>query len=128
MRYVRVFTAGDGSSKFEDLEMKGVATRIVAGMPPLLISSPLPVGALLFVEPPEAATGWEAHVAPRPHWVILLSGRVEVVTSDGERREFHPGAVALFEDTTGKGHLATPLTDDVRWAMMPVAASGATGA
>jgi hypothetical protein len=128
MRYVRVSTAGDGSSKFEDLELKGVATHIVAGVPPLLVSNPLPVGALLFVEQPKDATDWEAHVAPRQQWVILLSGRVEVTTSDGKRREFHPGAVLLFEDTTGTGHLATPLTDDVCFVMIPVAASGSTAA
>src|SRR5689334_17250188 len=105
MRYVRVYTAGDGGSAFEDLEMKGVATHVAAGVPPLLVSGPLPVSALLFVAQPKATTVWEAHVVPRQQWVILLSGQMAVTVSDGDRREFHPGAVLLFEDTTGKGHL-----------------------
>src|SRR5262245_10756927 len=113
MRYVRIYTAADGGSKFEDLEINGVVTHIVAGMPPLLGSSPFQVGALRFVEQSNDATDCQAHVAPQRQWVVLLSGRVEVTTSDGKRREFHPGALALFEDTTGKGHLATPLTPDV---------------
>ncbi len=128
MRYVRVYTAGKGDSKFEDLEIKGVSTHIVAGVPPLLVSSPLPVGALLFVEQPKDAADWEAHVAPRQQWVIIPSGRVEVTTTDGNRREFHPGAVLFFEDTTGAGHLATPLTDDLCFVMIPVAASVSTAA
>jgi hypothetical protein len=36
-----------------------------------------------------------------------------VTTSNGERREFGPGDALLVEDTTGAGHLSTPLTDNV---------------
>jgi hypothetical protein len=38
----------------------------------------------------------------------------------GECREVGPGEVILAEDTAGRGHLATPLTMDFRFAMIPV--------
>jgi quercetin dioxygenase-like cupin family protein len=74
------------------------------------------------VEQPKEATDWHAHV-PRRQWVIVLSGRVEVTTSDGERRQFGPGAFVLVEDIVGKGHVSTPLTPDYSFVMIPVAAS-----
>jgi hypothetical protein len=79
-------------------------------------------------EQPKDAADWLAHVAPERQWVILLSGRAEVSTSDGERREFAPGAVVLFEDITGKGHLSTPLTPELCFAMIPVTSSGSSTA
>jgi uncharacterized cupin superfamily protein len=48
-----------------------------------------------------------------------LTGRVAITVTDGERREFGPGDVLLAEDTTGAGHLSTPLTDDVTFVMIP---------
>ena len=67
----------------------------------------------------EHAADWERHVAPRRQWVILLRGRIAVEVSDGERREFGPGSIVLAEDTEGRGHISTPLTDDVMFVMIP---------
>jgi len=75
----------------------------------------------MFVEQPKEASDWTAHVAPRKQWLIGISGRVAITTSDGQCREVGPGDVILAEDTTGRGHLSTPLTADVRFAMIPVA-------
>ena len=44
-----------------------------------------------------------------------------VTVSSGERREFGAGDVALFEDTNGEGHVSTPLTEDLAFAMIPTA-------
>jgi quercetin dioxygenase-like cupin family protein len=52
-----------------------------------------------------------AHNAPQPYIAIILSGEGEVVTSDGEARRFHPGAVLLCNDLTGKGHITRAITD-----------------
>jgi uncharacterized cupin superfamily protein len=53
--------------------------------------------------------------------VVVLSGRAAITTSDGVRREVGPGDVILAEDTTGQGHVSTPLTRDLRVAMIPAA-------
>src|SRR5205823_6232381 len=42
--------------------------------------------------------------APRRHFVINISGTVEIEAGDGEVRRFGPGSVFLADDTTGSGH------------------------
>jgi hypothetical protein len=103
MRYVRVYATADDGSKFEDVEVEGTATHVVDGVPPLRVSAPFPVNALLFVEQPKDATDWHAHPAPRRQWVMALSGRVEVTTSDGERRQFGPATSCWSKTLWGRG-------------------------
>lgn len=120
MRYVRIFADENGRSAFEDVEVQGTPTVTVEGVPPLLVSGPFPAASMLVVEQPSDGTPeWEPHVAPRKQWLIVLTGRAAVTVSDGERREFGAGALLSFEDTEGEGHLSTPLTDDLSYAMFP---------
>jgi quercetin dioxygenase-like cupin family protein len=120
MRYVRIFADEDGKSAFEDVEVDGTPTVTVEGVPPLLVSGPFPASSMLVVEQPAGGTPeWQPHVAPRKQWLVVLSGRAVVTVSDGERREFGPGSLLSFEDTEGEGHMSTPLTDDLSFAMFP---------
>ena len=120
MRYVRVFADDNGKSGFEDVEVRGTPTVTVEGVPPLLVSGPFPASEMLVVEQPSGGTPeWELHVAPRKQWLVVLTGRAAVTVSNGERREFGPGALLSFEDTEGEGHMSTPLTDDLSFAMFP---------
>jgi len=120
MRYVRVFADENGRSAFEDVEVEGTPTVTVEGVPPLLVSGPFPASAMLVVEqPPDGTPEWEPHVAPRAQWLVVLTGRAAVTVSNGERREFGPGTLLSFEDTEGEGHVSTPLTDDLSFAMFP---------
>jgi quercetin dioxygenase-like cupin family protein len=121
MRYVRVFADQGGASRFEDVSLEGSPRLVVEGVPPLLLSGPFPVTEVLFAEQPADAPDWQAHVAPRRQWIVVLSGRATITTTDGERREFGPGDVVLVEDTTGEGHVSTPLTADFHFAMIPLA-------
>ena len=124
MRYVRLYATSDGGSKFEDVEVVGQPSHVVDGVPPLILSPPFPVSALVFVEMPKEAVDFHpdvAHVAPRRQWVIVLSGQAEVTASNGDRRQFGPGDAVLVEDTVGQGHVTTPLTPDLRIVMIPVA-------
>ncbi|MGI5507301.1 hypothetical protein [Lentzea sp. CA-135723] len=120
MRYVRIFADENGGSAFEDVEVRGTPAVTVEGVPPLLVSGPFPASRMLVVEQPDGGTPeWELHVAPREQWLVVLTGRAAVTVSSGERREFGPGSLLSFEDTTGEGHLSTPLTDDLSYAMFP---------
>jgi quercetin dioxygenase-like cupin family protein len=122
MRYLRINADVDGTSRFEDLELKGTMTHIVDGLPPLSVSGPFACSEITFVElQPNETVGWEAHVAPKRQWVIVLSGRVVITVSGGHAREVGPGGVMLLEDTSGSGHLSTPLTQDFQCAMIPLA-------
>ena len=95
MRYVRIHADGDGASHFDDVEVESELRVIVEGVPPVLVSAPQPAAGLVFVQQPADAADWDHHVAPRRQWVILLRGRAAITVSDGERREFDPGAVIL---------------------------------
>ena len=121
MRYLRIYAEDGGASRFEDVELEGTITHIVNGVPPLLVSGPYRCSEITFVEQRGDASNWETHVAPRRQWLIVISGRAVVTTSDGERREVGPGDVVLAEDTGGRGHLTMPLTEVFRFAMIPVA-------
>jgi hypothetical protein len=123
MQYVRIYTADDGGSRFEDVEAQGAPARIADGIPDMIRYGPWPVSEILFVEPPQGLADWEPHVAPRKQWGILLAGSAAIVTSDGQRREFGPGDVLLLEDTVGEGHGFTPLSSRFRWALIPVAST-----
>jgi hypothetical protein len=85
----------------------------------LLLSGPFPVREVIFVEVPTETPDWAPHVAPRRQWLVVLSGRAAITVSDGERREFGTGDVLLMEDTTGEGHLSTPLAGPLTFAMLP---------
>jgi quercetin dioxygenase-like cupin family protein len=121
MRYVRLFADAEGRSHFEDSETNPETKHVVDGVPPLLLSGPFPVSEMTIAEQPKDAPSWEPHVAPRRQWLIVMSGRVAVSVSDGERREFEAGDLLLAEDTAGEGHLSVPLTDNFAFAMIPVA-------
>ena len=121
MRYLRVYTAENGDSQFEDVELKGTLTHIVDGVPPLLVSGPFACHEIKFVEAPKEAPEGREHVAPRKQWIIVLSGRFAITTTAGARREVGPGDVILAEDTIGRGHLTTTINGDVRVAMIPIA-------
>ena len=55
-----------------------------------------------------APTGWsdDGHTAPRKQWVMVLRGKIEFQTSDGDIRKLVANMVVLAEDTRGKGHKA----------------------
>jgi hypothetical protein len=119
VRYVRIYPDAGGRSHFEDVEAEMTEQRIADGVPPVLVSQPFPVSALVFVEQQPDAPDWDPHVAPRRQWVMALRGRAAITVSTGERREFGPGEPILVEDTDGEGHISTPLTDDLAFLMMP---------
>src|SRR5215469_1591686 len=122
MRYLRIYAGADGSSRFEDCELNGKLTEFASGIPPVLLSGPFACAGILFVEsPPQLGDDFkpEAHVTPRKQWVIVTSGRFAITVSDGTRKEVGPGSVILLEDTTGRGHLTTPVTAEVVCAVIP---------
>ena len=68
-----------------------------------------------------APAGWDspAHPAPARQWVVMVRGRVEATTTDGEARVFGPGVAVLLEDTNGTGH-RTRVVGDEPWLALVV--------
>jgi len=122
MNYVRLFAGPDGESHFEDVavELAPVA-QYAKGIPEVLLSAPHSSTALTFLSGP---VGWvgEWHCVARRQFMVKLAGETEVIASDGERRKFGPGMVALVEDTRGKGHYSRALgPDDDLWFVAALA-------
>jgi quercetin dioxygenase-like cupin family protein len=113
MRYVRLAVTVDGGSEFVDAVLDDEVRTVAEGVPPLRVAGPYQASQIMFVVQSGEAADWHHHVAPRRQWIILQTGKMAITTSDGERREFGPGDAVVVEDTTGAGHLSTPLTDNV---------------
>ena len=94
----RIYSDSNGDSRFEDitipLEDAGEIGKLSEG---------IPVKTVIFREV-EAGYDYNFHNAPQKQYLVLIDGGVEIETSLGEVRQFHPGDILLLEDTEGKGH------------------------
>jgi quercetin dioxygenase-like cupin family protein len=111
MRYIRVYNADDGRTRFEDCETSFASADFAPPAPPLEVSTAVPVREMLFIR---FQAGWSdaAHPSPARQWMFVLSGRGES-TATGEVRTWGPGAVFLLEDTSPPGHGTNILEDAV---------------
>jgi hypothetical protein len=102
--YFRLFTDQTGASHLETLQAELTATPYAPPAPDVFLSRPMPAAAAVFLSAPPGWTGtW--HVSPRRQLFVVLTGEIEVEMSDGTIERSGPGAVALLEDTTGRGHI-----------------------
>ena len=110
MKYVRVYTDGDGESHFEDMEVGFNTVDFAPPAPPLDLSAFTAATQFGFLRAP---VGWfgDWHPAPCRQMMFYLAGEIEAETSDGETRRFGPGSVTLVEDTSGKGHKSRVVGD-----------------
>jgi hypothetical protein len=113
MKYLRTYTAPDGTSRMESAEISTVAVQ------PYPDAAKIDMGVLgdgaraLYARVPAGwAPGW--HPAPRRRYSVTLSGAAEIETADGKRQVLRQGDIALFDDTTGGGH-HTRVLDGAAW-------------
>lgn len=109
----------DGGSVFEDLEV--VLPRERRDPQDHLIKASLPYASPLvqLTElPADLDQTW--HPAPRRQLVTVLTGLLEVVTTDGAARRFGPGNVFLADDGGGKGHLTRAIDGPVQVLFAPM--------
>ena len=52
------------------------------------------------------------HNAPRRQLLVVLEGRLEIVTSTDEQQVLHPGDVLFADDVGTKGHISRDVGDD----------------
>lgn len=103
MTYTRLYAGDDGSSLFEDVDVRFTLTDFAPPAPPLEVSDMQPASGIAFVTFP---VGWSGdwHPAPRRQFQFFLAGTVGAESGDGESRHFGPGDAVLVEDITGPGH------------------------
>jgi hypothetical protein len=92
-----------GESHFEDATVEFTLGDYSPPTPPVWMSPFAPAGQYGFLSAPAGWVG-EWHPVPRRQMCFCLVGEMELEVSDGEARRFPAGAVALVEDTVGRGH------------------------
>jgi quercetin dioxygenase-like cupin family protein len=98
MKYTRIYADAHGESHFEDVEVGMKQAPYNAGT----ISEMIAAKGVMFRLSGEYFIDW--HNAPRRQFVVNLTGTVEIMASDGEKRRLGPGSILLAEDLIGKGH------------------------
>jgi len=103
MKITRFHATAEGESRFQDVEIPITQPRPDAFGYTILQSGAFAAPSISFVELPASLDqGW--HHAPARQIVVLLTGKVEVGTSDGQKRQWNPGSAFIADDLTGKGH------------------------
>jgi hypothetical protein len=109
-RFTRIATNAAGGSTFQDDEF---ALDALPGATGMLTGTVPAASAVVYVRHDTWDSGAYSapHNAPRPQWVVVLLGAVEVEVTDGSRRIFRPGDLLRAEDTDGTGHVTRPVGD-----------------
>jgi hypothetical protein len=112
----RFYTDDKGETHLEDISVDLAEVDFAPPAAPLLMSRPIATQNLLFCEVPDNWDGsW--HPSPARQYFVSMSGTLEIEVSDGAVRQFHPGDLALVEDTSGKGH-ATRTVGEARASVL----------
>jgi hypothetical protein len=109
----RLYADNMGESHFIEETIETQEVNFAPPAPPMYRTDPAPARGSLFLLLPPDYFG-DMHPAPARQIMTLVSGALEVTTSDGAVRHFAPGQTVLVEDTTGKGHATrSPGTESV---------------
>lgn len=109
----------DGGSRFESLRVSQDLWRDDGMGHRILLSVPYASPAVQLVELP-AGMAQDWHNAPARQLVVVLSGVIEVETTDGQCRQWRAGEVFLPADVTGRGHRTRCLGGAVRLLFAPL--------
>ena len=121
MRLVSFVTTADGGSRFIEVAAP-LALEHQDGLGHTLrLSAPYVSPAVQFVELP-AGMDQDWHNAPARQLVVVLSGEVEVETSDGATRRWRAGECFVPADVSGRGHRTRSIGGAVRVLFVPLAA------
>jgi quercetin dioxygenase-like cupin family protein len=103
MKFVRIGTSPDGGSQFSEFAVAlPNQSRDPSGRT-INRSDLIPASGVSLNELPEGLAV-NLHPAPRSQLVIVLSGTVEVETSNGEKRVFQAGDLVFADNVESRGH------------------------
>jgi quercetin dioxygenase-like cupin family protein len=110
VKYHRIYADAQGGSHFDSVT---VEQSLASGAPPaapFYVSGDKPASKYRFYS---FQPGWigDWHPCPTRQFLALMSGAVEMETTDGTVRRFKPGDLVLLEDTSGKGHVTRNIGD-----------------
>jgi len=102
--YRRIYTDAQGESHFDVVTVEQTLARAAPPAAPFYVSGDRPASKYRFYTFPPGWIG-ELHPAPARQFLALMSGAVEMETTDGTVGQFAPGDLVLLEDTSGRGHV-----------------------
>ncbi len=119
MKITSFYTLANGDSKFREVEIDFPDSRQDEFGHTLRLSKAYASPKVQFVELPEGMDqDW--HRAPARQLVVVLSGVIEVETTDGQQRRWHAGQVFMPADVEGKGHRTRCIGGSVRLLFAPL--------
>jgi hypothetical protein len=99
---VVLYTGADGRAQWREEEI-----ALPEGNPQAMLSTVLPsAGYQLRASPVGFRSQW--HCTPRPQWVFILGGEMEIGLQDGSSRVFRPGGHFFSADTLPAGAAFDP--------------------
>jgi hypothetical protein len=99
---VELYTAGDGRARWREERI-----ALPEGNPQAMLSQVFPsAGYQLRHSPPGFRSQW--HCTPKPQWVFILGGEMEIGLQDGSSRLFRAGEHFFSADTLPEGATFDP--------------------
>lgn len=121
MKIIRFVATPDGGSRFEEIGIPISTPRQDADGHTLMLSNAYTSPGVCFVDLPEGLNqDW--HQAPARQIVVVLSGTVEVTTTDGETRRWSAGEAFIAADVSGRGHRTRTVGGPARLMFAPLPA------
>jgi len=119
MEIITFVATADGGSEFQLLDVPQDLWRDDGMGHRIRLSAAYASPAVQLVELP-AGMAQDWHNAPARQLVVVLSGVIEVETTDGQCRQWRAGEVFLPADVTGQGHRTRCLGGAVRLLFAPL--------
>lgn len=119
MKIVRVAATDDGGSRFHETEAAFPEAYVdrLGGTHPRSRSFASTGRIVEF----GAGLSMDWHGAPNRRVIVVLSGALEVETTDGAVRRWGAGEIVIADDTTGKGHRTRVVGGPARLLFLEVA-------
>ena len=99
---VILYTDGDGRAKFREEQIE-----LGEGTPQSMLSAVLPATGCQMRESPVGFRS-QFHCSPKPQWLFVLSGEMEIGLQDGSTRSFKPGEHFYSADLLPEGAAFDP--------------------
>ncbi|HJY82036.1 MAG TPA: hypothetical protein VKK81_13265 [Candidatus Binatia bacterium] len=119
MKITRFYATENSESRFVEIDIPIEHGQRDADGNTLRFSNSYPSPNVRFAELPDGMVqSW--HHAPARQIVVVLSGELEVGTTDGQTRRWHAGEAFLADDLTGKGHTTKTIGGSARVLFAPL--------
>lgn len=111
LKYLLIHGDDAGETHFKDIEVSMDLADFAPPAPPLYVSHFATAAGIVGIGFPP---GWfgNFHPAPKEQWMIIVAGNLEIVVSDGEKRQLGVGTIALLKEAGTKGHSTRVIGDE----------------